>query len=82
MSKNWQVGEKHGDYEVISLTPSTATFRKSDGTEMECPNVFQDKATRGIPEKIRKPKKTSSAQDLDAIIAQAQAKKAKLAALK
>lgn len=86
MSKNWQVGEKHGDYEVIALTPTTAKFRKiSDGTEVECPNIFQDKVTRGVPEKVRKtrtPSKTSSVSDLDKMIAEAEAKKARLAALK
>jgi len=85
MSENWKVGEKHGEYEVIAINPKEATFRKADGTEITCPNVFQDRATRGIkdkPKAIRKPKKTSTASDLDAIIAAAEAKKLKLASLK
>ena len=78
-TKNWTVGEMHGDFELIAINPKTATFRGSDGKEIEYPNIFQDKATRGIIEPEKKAKKididkVDDVDALDEIIAKAKAK--------
>ena len=43
MSKNWEVGEVHGDFKVIGMTATEATFEGPNGVISTYPNIFQEK---------------------------------------
>lgn len=81
---DWKVGEKHGGFELITLTPSTATFKMPDGSTKEYPNIFVENkgknphASEPIVHKVRKNSKPSE----DSLLKELEAAKAKLAALK
>lgn len=82
---DWKVGEIHGDYEVVELTPSQAKFKRlSDGSIVTCPNIFQAKSQpkKDKADKADKPvrkNKNPSEDDLQAELARVQAR---LAAIK
>lgn len=88
---DWKVGEKHGIYEVVELTPSVAKFRLPDGSIIETPNIYQKKEGGGnvstaindkpSVRKASKPKKDSE-EDLQAQLEAARARLARAAKLK
>jgi hypothetical protein len=83
--QNWEVGKKYGDFKFVEVKGDEAIFEMPDGSLKSFPNIFQAKANRGNAFQERKPRAKKAPVTEDSIakeLAELEARKAKLAALK